>query len=297
MSQIFFWQAVVLRQISNVSVFNKIFVYVRDYSKETVEHIILFTGIYMLLCIILYMGMVRCQKPQFNSAVTWARRVLIVTAHPDDECMFFGPTILNLLKDGNCTVYILCLTTGCNYGMGRIRKTELYRACRTLGINSDNITVKSHSLLPDYLTARWPIEIVEKLVLQEVETYDIDTIITFDKYGVSSHPNHCTIFYGIANLCLEEVLPKDCAIYVLETVNILRKYILIFDIPLSLLFSRTRYFVNSSERSIIHRAMKQHKSQLIWFRWLYIYFSRYMLINTLHKLDLMDIQFELDLEI
>lgn len=37
--------------------------------------------------------------------------ILLVIAHPDDECMFFAPTILNLLKEGY-TVYLLCLSAG-----------------------------------------------------------------------------------------------------------------------------------------------------------------------------------------
>lgn len=41
------------------------------------------------------------------------RRVLLVTAHPDDEAMFFGPTILGLLAAG-ADLYLLCLSSG-NY--------------------------------------------------------------------------------------------------------------------------------------------------------------------------------------
>ena len=40
-------------------------------------------------------------------------KALFVTAHPDDECMFFSPTIYGLQKDG-WEVYLLCLSTG-NY--------------------------------------------------------------------------------------------------------------------------------------------------------------------------------------
>lgn len=39
------------------------------------------------------------------------RRVLLITAHPDDECMFFGPVILQLIKE-SCNVYLLCLSQG-----------------------------------------------------------------------------------------------------------------------------------------------------------------------------------------
>ena len=40
-------------------------------------------------------------------------KVLFVTAHPDDEVMFFSPTILNHIADPNkYEVFILCLSTG-----------------------------------------------------------------------------------------------------------------------------------------------------------------------------------------
>lgn len=38
-------------------------------------------------------------------------KALILTAHPDDEVMFFSPTILSLVKDG-WDVKGLCLSTG-----------------------------------------------------------------------------------------------------------------------------------------------------------------------------------------
>lgn len=40
------------------------------------------------------------------------RRILIVIAHPDDECMFFAPTILNLRQCGQYDLYLLCLSSG-----------------------------------------------------------------------------------------------------------------------------------------------------------------------------------------
>lgn len=38
-------------------------------------------------------------------------RALVVTAHPDDECMFFAPTIIRLVEL-NATVHLLCLSEG-----------------------------------------------------------------------------------------------------------------------------------------------------------------------------------------
>lgn len=39
------------------------------------------------------------------------RNALIVTAHPDDECMFFGPTI-RALSSSKHRLHVLCLSTG-----------------------------------------------------------------------------------------------------------------------------------------------------------------------------------------
>lgn len=47
------------------------------------------------------------------------------------------------------------------------------------------------------------------------------------------------------------------------------------------------------ERSIIQNAMNQHRSQMVWFRRLYIIFSRYMVINSLTELNLESIEFDI----
>jgi N-acetylglucosaminylphosphatidylinositol deacetylase len=179
--------------------------------------------------------------------------------------------------------------------MGTVRKHELYKSCQMLGIDPSCIIVHNHSNLPDQMEAKWPIELVARLILNHIETYNINTLVTFDKHGVSYHLNHCSIYYAIAHLSIEKKLPCDCSVYVLETVNVLRKYWLLLDIPISFLLSRIRYLVTTTDRALIHKAMKQHRSQLVWFRRLYMLFSRYMLINSLQLMELSDI--ELDLEI
>lgn len=38
-------------------------------------------------------------------------RVLLITAHPDDESMFFAPTVITLTQ-ANVEVFLLCLSEG-----------------------------------------------------------------------------------------------------------------------------------------------------------------------------------------
>lgn len=46
-----------------------------------------------------------------NTTFTKVKEALLVIAHPDDECMFFAPTIIGLQERG-IKVNILCLSTG-----------------------------------------------------------------------------------------------------------------------------------------------------------------------------------------
>ena len=61
-------------------------------------------------------------------------RILLVTAHPDDECMFFTPTIVDFQKKG-FKIDLLCLSTGNAEGKGEIRVKELLASARVLGID------------------------------------------------------------------------------------------------------------------------------------------------------------------
>lgn len=250
------------------------FSYFLDYTKEALEHFFIAVIFYCLTCVFLYMAIAKWQILNFNKDVNNPRRVLLVTAHPDDECMFFGPTILNLTRRQGCTVYIMCLSKGDHYGMGKIRKNELYEACQVLGVNESCIVLQSHSLLPDSITKKWPVELIANMILDHVERYSIDTLITFDKHGVSQHLNHCSIYYAITYLVIEKNLPEDCKAYVLESINILRKFWLILDIPICYFLSRHRYILSMKDCNIVKMAMKKHESQLVWFRRLYLLFSR-----------------------
>lgn len=92
--------------------------------------------------------------------------------------------------------------------MGSIRTNELYNSCKVLGIEESHIFVHNHTLLPDVMDVRWPLELISQIVSQYVDSLNITTLITFDRYGVSSHNNHCSIYYAVANLILDNKLPK-----------------------------------------------------------------------------------------
>lgn len=94
------------------NVINSYYNKLSDYTINAVEHLILAVITYIILCVILYIVINKRNGVMFESSIKKPKRVLIVIAHPDDECMFFGPTIYKLTKNEDVQVYLLCLSTG-----------------------------------------------------------------------------------------------------------------------------------------------------------------------------------------
>ncbi|XP_067014794.1 N-acetylglucosaminyl-phosphatidylinositol de-N-acetylase isoform X2 [Anabrus simplex] len=220
-----------------------------QYVTDTTLHLALAIFGYVLFCVIVYFATVYLMK-EYGHLKT-VKKVLFVTAHPDDECMFFGPIILKLAQRSDCQMFLLCLSEGNYENKGKIRKQELWDSCNILGIPSSHIIICRHDHLPDDPTVRWREEIVANLILNHVESLSIDTVITFDKAGVSRHQNHVSIFYAAAYLCLEKKFPHYCRAYVLESINILRKYSGLMDVPISFLLSSYWYILSLRERDTI----------------------------------------------
>jgi N-acetylglucosaminylphosphatidylinositol deacetylase len=165
----------------------------------------------------------------------------------------------------------------------------------------DSITIDwDPKLVSDLLFQRFAPKMAKIPLSQKPQT-DIDILITFDKHGISSHPNHRSLYHG-ARAFLQALMHRRSGwespikMYSLTTTNILRKYISIFDAPLSVLgviFSRKE--AGSSPAPLLfvsapgdyRKAQKSmttaHKSQMVWFRWGWIGTSRYMVINALQK--------------
>lgn len=267
-----------------------------QYSKESAWHFACGIIIYLVLCILFYIIWERKFLRKDGKYFNKVKRILFITAHPDDECMFFGPVIVKLKQKKDCELHLLCLSTGNYYKQGPIRKQELWDSCKILGIPDTNITLCKNTFLPDDPSVRWQDDVVASIVLNHIESYNIDTVVTFDKEGVSKHPNHKSLFCAMAYLCLEHKLPSYCKVYLLESINLLRKYSIILDGPLSFILSSYVYPVNFKEHCIIKSAMKAHKSQLVWYRRIYIDMSRFMYINTFKEMEFSDVLFDFELD-
>lgn len=72
-------------------------------------------------------------------------RVLLLTAHPDDECLFFAPTVLALREDPtHPEIYSLTMSVGNADSLGETRKDELSRSLDVMNIDQDKRWVVDH---------------------------------------------------------------------------------------------------------------------------------------------------------
>ncbi|KAI4286475.1 MAG: hypothetical protein L6R35_004270 [Caloplaca aegaea] len=261
----------------------------------------------------------RSSPPNFTN-----KRICLLVAHPDDEAMFFSPTLIALtsLDTGN-HVKILCLSNGNADGLGKAREKELMASAEILGLRSsgDVLVLDSPDFI-DGMDTRWDGEKIAEVLRQafggqvsskkregdgDVPRATIDVLVTFDRYGVSGHPNHVALYHG-AKAWLDGLMKGKTGwrcpveLHTLTSTSILRKYISFLDAPMTMLFGfigglkasgredraggrRQALFVSDmGQWRQGQKAMTTaHQSQMRWFRWGWITFGRYMVVNDLKR--------------
>ena len=172
------------------------------------------------------------------------RLILFVIAHPDDESMFFGPSIRSLAKQisssssSSSALHLLCLTDG-SYppSDGATRCSELLRAAEILNVDPANVRVadlKRSKILdsPDR-SLSWDPTVIARYLSSYITSHCDDsgpsssiTIVTFDERGVSSHPNHIDTYLAVRSYLETSPHAQSTTAYKLSSVSSLEKYCL-----------------------------------------------------------------------
>ena len=142
-------------------------------------------------------------------------RILLLTAHPDDETFFFGPTLTSLIPSSAVSfspkpqspiytnsvpfalpqVYTLCFSVGNADGLGHVRRRELRDSLDVIGVAEDKrwvldrkyvfvrssfylrqVAHASFSEFQDNITARWDTSLIATTVHDFVTDHDISIV-------------------------------------------------------------------------------------------------------------------------
>ena len=207
------------------------------------------------------------ESVRFSSFFKSRKATLVVFAHPDDEVMFFLPAISSLLSSGH-EIVVACLSNGGADGLGAVRKLEFDRVMSSLFI--EKYFIFDDKRIPDGFH-KWDVLVVKELVESVLAKHpQIDTIITFDRSGVSGHPNHVSVCDGVRLL-------NDKLVLELITIPTLVKFLVP---PIDLLTLDKDHLAIWLPSLKVSSTMQLYESQNVWFRRLFAFFSRYAYVNT-----------------
>ena len=193
-------------------------------------------------------------------------------------CRFFTPTIIAMKEEAN--LFLLVLSNGGWEGLGKVREKEMEKASRHLGFK--DFKVVDDPKIPDGPDVIWEKQIVADHLanyMRSLQTagHEIGSIVTFDEFGVSYHPNHIQVHHGCVHLHNSGLFPK-VDLYTLTTVSSLRKYDSFLDIFLSS-SAEVNYYLPSPRPAVA--TMMLHHTQWLWYRKLFMSFARYTVHNGL----------------
>ncbi len=127
------------------------------------------------------------------------KRLLLVTAHPDDETLGFGGTLAHYAAMGIDT-HLICATRGQRgwFGeakkfpghdvLGSLRSEELMQAAKILNLNS--VTLLDY--MDGDLDKTKPQPLIEQ-IMEQIQRIRPQVVLTFDPYGIYGHPDHIAI--------------------------------------------------------------------------------------------------------
>lgn len=268
-----------------------------------------------LICWLLYIyastNIAKNNKENFKKLETTSQKidsVNLVIAHPDDEVMFFGPSLLNLNQflPESVPFNVICYSNGDAEGLGSQRSQELNESISML---LQHRTTNIHLLdYKDGMNETWEQSKMLSDLQNAIPSLDNALFLTFDQYGVSNHANHISCHN--VTMALFELLGMKNHISVLLVdsykINFLKKYSgfvsQIFShlwnkykpilrqkfglIPIEIVNQKDEskiIFFNAYSQYILSLAtmLNAHQTQMVWFRYGWWFFSRLVYINDL----------------
>jgi LmbE family N-acetylglucosaminyl deacetylase len=148
-----------------------------------------------------------------NEGKILGKKIMIITAHPDDETFTAAGTIYQNNKAGG-SAFVVCATLGekgrshleeeLDEGvLAEVRRQELNSVLELLGVQKNNIHIFTY---PDTDVRSFCDQIKEK-ILALVNIEQPDLIMSFDEHGLTGHQDHVAIGGVARDIATELQLP------------------------------------------------------------------------------------------
>jgi LmbE family N-acetylglucosaminyl deacetylase len=136
------------------------------------------------------------QKPIQKLKHTRKPKGLIVSAHPDDESIFFAGLILSQKYQWD----VVCVTDGNADGLGAMRQTQFQQACKILGAKNASCWE-----FPDIFEKRLDVSALQSRL---AHMGDYKAVFTHGILGEYGHPHHQDVSFAV-----HEALAPSTAVY------------------------------------------------------------------------------------
>lgn len=239
-----------------------------------------------------------------RNGVQWTRHLAVATeqvdsvtlviAHPDDEVMFFSPTLLQLdrLLPESVRFNFVCLSKGDADSLGSTRERELQKSVRLLmGTSGREVELFQHDF-PDGFDQIWDVSAMASSIEESVfigGDASKTVLLTFDDHGVSGHPNHVACHSAVQHILAQNPGSKALILRSHHGKFLLKYCGFIYDL-LKLYFETflkrqnpDLSLVNAFPQYLLAFASmaNAHESQLVWFRYGWWTLSRFVFVNDL----------------
>ncbi|EGZ14270.1 hypothetical protein PHYSODRAFT_510442 [Phytophthora sojae] len=149
---------------------------------EMFKYLLLGTNVFLFLtAATVFFTASASETPASSSGPAQLKRALIVTAHPDDESMFFLPLVHSLQQPQESSndkwiTHLLCLSRGNFDGLGDIRVKELLACATYIGLSTDHVKVLEDPQLQDGMKNQWDVAHIAAVVTEYMEKHNIDAV-------------------------------------------------------------------------------------------------------------------------
>lgn len=225
------------------------------------------------------------------------KSIYLIIAHPDDELMFFGPTILQLSNPRySNTIKLISFSNGDYDNLGALRAKELARSCQIFGIEHEMLNFE------DDPNQEWSADVISDTLKEIISRDQRENIVllTFDQNGISGHLNHISLFYGVEKF-VESSAYKVDRFFVLKTWDLFIKYsfnlFTNWELTQRIYATVTGQSPDSSSSLKIFNDLNQlfvnlaamtagHFTQMVYFRYGWVFLSKYFNSNELLEITI-----------